>query len=79
MLGYDPKTFVEKSENWSKKLHPDDYEKWEKAYRDYIAGKTDEYKIEFRLKTKKNDWMWILSLGKIVEYDNDGKPLRKKN
>ncbi len=76
MLGYDPKTFVEKSTNWNERIHPDDYEKWEKAYRDYIAGKTDKYKIEFRLKSKDNQWKWIMSLGKIVEYDNEGKPVR---
>jgi signal transduction histidine kinase/CheY-like chemotaxis protein len=46
------------------------------AYRDYIAGKIPEYRVEFRQRTKAGGWKWILSLGKVVEYDNAGRPLR---
>jgi PAS domain S-box-containing protein len=76
MLGYSPETFVETNENWIKRLHPDDLAVTQQAYLNYIAGKTDKYEVEFRQKTKDNNWKWILSLGKIVEYSPDGKPLR---
>ena len=75
MLGYDPKTFRESNENWIERLHPDDRESTAKAYLDYIEGKTSEYRVEFRQGTKNNEWKWILSLGKIIEYDAAGKPL----
>ncbi len=76
MLGYDPKTFVETNQFWFERLHPDDLEATSKIYQDYINGLTNEYKVEFRQKTKDNNWKWILSLGKIVEKDKEGKPLR---
>jgi PAS domain S-box-containing protein len=76
MIGYDPDKFKETNSFWIERLHPDDQEVTAKAYSDYIEGKTEEYKVEFRQKTKDNKWKWILSLGKIVEYDQDGKPLR---
>ncbi len=76
MLGYDPATFVETNSYWLERLHPDDFPKTEKAYKDYIEGITEKYEIEFRQKTKDNQWKWILSMGKIVEHDADGKPLR---
>ncbi len=76
MLGYDPKTFVETNSFWIDRLHPDDLAITTKAYADYIAGKTAEYRVEFRQKTKDNEWKWISSVGKIVEYDRDEKPLR---
>ena len=76
MLGYDPKTFVETNSFWIERLHPDDLAITAKAYADYIAGKTAEYRVEFRQKTKDNEWKWISSVGKIVEYDRDEKPLR---
>ncbi len=76
MLGYDPETFIETNAFWIERLHPEDHEITAKAYSDYVNGLTSEYRIVFRQKTKDGQWKWILSLGKIVEYDADGKPLR---
>ncbi len=76
MLGYNPETFVETNNAWIERLHPDDRDVTAKVYSDYIQGITPEYRVEFRQKTKDGNWIWILSLGKVVEYDTDGKPLR---
>lgn len=76
MLGYDPETFVETNQFWMERLHPDDRNAAEKAYLDYIAGIVPEYRIELRQRTQSGGWKWILSIGKLVEYDADGKPLR---
>ncbi|MDG4475636.1 LytS/YhcK type 5TM receptor domain-containing protein [Thiovibrio frasassiensis] len=76
MLGYDPVGFQLTVNKWIERMHPDDREPVAMAYRDYIAGKIPEYRVEFRQRTKAGDWKWILSLGKVVEYDNAGRPLR---
>jgi len=76
MLGYDPAEFHETNARWLDRLHPDDREPIAAIYRDYIAGKIPQYRVEFRQRTKTNDWKWILSLGKVVEYNAAGLPLR---
>lgn len=76
MLGYDPGTFVETSDAWVERLHPDDREKTAETYRQYISGKLPKYIVEFRQRTKDGGWKWILSLGTIVERDAAGRPLR---
>ncbi len=76
MLGYDPATFVETNNFWIERLHPEDKPITEKAYLDYVNEVTDEYKVEFRQKTKDGSWKWIMSVGKIAEYDSSGAPLR---
>ncbi|MBK1989968.1 PAS domain S-box protein [Sphaerospermopsis aphanizomenoides BCCUSP55] len=76
MLGYDPDEFDETNAKWRKRLHPDDVGLVSQTYKDYIAGKLDTYRVEFRLRTKSGDWKWILSIGNIVSWDSDGKPLR---
>jgi PAS domain S-box-containing protein len=76
MLGYDFETFVETNAFWIERLHPDDQDITAQAYRDYIRGLLPEYRVEFRQRTKNGDWKWILSLGKVVEYDAQGNPLR---
>ena len=76
MLGYDPVEFHESNAKWIERLYPDDHAPVVAVYRDYIAGKIPEYRVEFRQRTKAGEWKWILSLGKVVEYDAAGRPLR---
>ena len=76
MLGFDPTTFRETNAAWIERLHPDDREPVAVNYRDYIAGKIDSYRVEFRQRTASGDWKWILSIGSVVERDASGAPLR---
>jgi PAS domain S-box-containing protein len=76
MIGYDLETFVETNDAWIERLHPDDRVTVGKAYDDYVSGKVKEYKVEFRQKHKEGHWIWILSLGKIMERNTAGEPLR---
>lgn len=76
MLGYDPVTFEETNANWVDRLHPADRELITQTYQNYITGQIPEYKAEFRQRTPTGDWKWILSLGKIVAWDESGNPLR---
>ena len=75
MLGYEPAEFQETNAKWIERLHPDDLERVAGTYRAYVNGEIANYIVEFRQRTKNGDWKWILSLGKIVEWD-DSKPLR---
>jgi PAS domain S-box-containing protein len=76
MLGYAPDEFEETNAKWRDRLHPDDVAVVYQAYEDYIAGKLETYRVEFRQRTKSGDWKWILSIGKIVTWDSEGQPLR---
>ena len=76
MLGYAPDAFHETSEAWLARLHPDDKEPVTNTFKQYIAGKIPEYRAEFRQRCADASWKWILSTGKIMEWDADGKPTR---
>lgn len=76
MLGYDPVSFRETNVSWLERLHPDDYPRVAEQYRDYLAGKLPEYRVEVRQKTRSGDWKWILTLGRVVARDDTGRPLR---
>ncbi|MBW4528636.1 MAG: PAS domain-containing protein [Phormidium tanganyikae FI6-MK23] len=76
MLEYEPDEFQETNAKWRDRLHPDDFAVTSEAYEDYIAGRRDVYRVEFRQLTKSGNWRWILSIGKIVAWDNQGQPLR---
>lgn len=76
MLGYESEKFRETIDTWRKRIHPDDYDLVVNLYQDYISGKIDDYRMEFRTRTASGDWIWVLSVGSIVEFDSEGKPLR---
>jgi PAS domain S-box-containing protein len=63
-------------ETWYRLLHPDDYNKFEVAYREYIDGKKPLYECEVRMKHKEGHWVWILDRGKAIDWDKKGTPTR---
>lgn len=76
MLEYDPRDFHENNNFWLERMHPDDLPAAQKAFMDYVSGKSVEYRVEFRQLTRTGKWKWILSIGKIVEYDEAGNASR---
>ncbi|TVQ22275.1 MAG: PAS domain S-box protein [Leptolyngbya sp. DLM2.Bin15] len=76
MLGYDPATFHESKSRWVESLHPDDRESMVAIYRGFITGEAPNYRAEYRLRTRDGQWKWILSVGKIVAWNESGEPIR---
>lgn len=76
VLGYSDSDAKSNSLTWEKLLHPDDRAKTISAGQNHIKGVTSRYEAEFRMKNKAGEWQWFLSRGKVVERDEDGKPLR---
>ena len=76
MLGFDSKEALTDVKEWDERIHPEEREKSDQALMDYFEGKATGYKIEKRVKCKDGEYKWILDRGKIVEWDDQGKPLR---
>ncbi len=76
MLGYEPQELSNSQDEWEKRVHPDDKNRVMKHINDNFIGKKDSFRIEYRLRKKTGDYIWILGRGKVVEYDEEGKPLR---
>jgi PAS domain S-box-containing protein len=56
-------------------IHPDDIEKATELLKKHFAGELDYYQYEERMRHKNGEWMWVLSTGKVIEWDDSGKPL----
>ncbi len=75
MLGYEPGDFEPSMNKVIELLHPDDFEKGPQAFEKH--RKTGEpYDLEARFRHKNGEWIWIHTRGKVVEWDEDGEPLR---
>jgi PAS domain S-box-containing protein len=75
-LGYEEKGRTTGGYSFEDLLHPDDREKVHTRREAHIQGKTAHYEVEYRLRNKAGGWQWMLSRGKVVERDEQGKALR---
>lgn len=69
-LEYDPTSW------WRSRVHPDDLEPMRSALFDHIAGRSLDYRMQFRLRGANGGYRWVLSSGQAVERDRDGRALR---
>ncbi len=76
MLGYEPSELDLTLAAWVRWLHPEDHKRVLGLYQDYITGKRSDYQAEFRLRARSGDWIWVRSVGKVVQWDAAGRPLR---
>ncbi|WP_373425453.1 PAS domain S-box protein [Chroococcidiopsis cubana] len=76
MLGYDPATLHTTRNEWLESVHPDDRESVVAASDACITGEVPNYQAEFRQRTQDGQWKWILSVGKIVTWNESGEPIR---
>ncbi|MGD9914657.1 MAG: PAS domain S-box protein [Rhizobiaceae bacterium] len=76
MLGYEPGELDGDPDRWLSMIHPDDKGMVEAADKAHMAGETEQFEAEFRMRHKAGHWMWILDRGKIFERDSDGNLVR---
>jgi diguanylate cyclase (GGDEF)-like protein/PAS domain S-box-containing protein len=76
MCGYVDADFGTTSDEWSKRIHPDDAPAVFAGLQPYIDGKPGSVAVEFRMLCKDGSWKWILGRGMVVSRDADGKPSR---
>ncbi len=76
MLGFDPDEFAPRIGSWQERIHPNDKVRVMSAMKDHLSGETPFFQSEHRLRTRSGDWKWIFARGKIVERDDERKPLR---
>jgi len=61
---------------WEQLLHPEDIERTTNILNAHINGETDLYKVEYRMRRADGSWMWSLAVGKIAEFDDEGRAVR---
>lgn len=72
-LGYDSVEGESYSKVWNQLIHPDDLTVISDRFRNHTVS--EGYVVEYRIKSKNQEYRWVRTKGKIVEWDEAGKPL----
>jgi PAS domain S-box-containing protein len=76
MLGYSQDDILPIYQEWLGRIHPDDQLSVEEELQAYLDGKAEVYDVEYRLRCKDDSYKWILARGLVVDYTEEGSPLR---
>ena len=76
MLGYTPEEISSHSDEWMKRIHPDDMPFLQEGMARLFSGEVPAAQMEFRMRCKDGRWKWVLGHALIVSRDAAGKPLR---
>ena len=63
-------------ENWIGRVHPDDIDRIQAIIAREHSGDVREVALEYRERRPDGTYMWVSSLGKPVEWDENGLPTR---
>lgn len=54
-------------------MHPEDRQNANRLLQDCLAGRSEYYDVECRMKHKDGHWVWFQERGKITEFNSDGE------
>ncbi|MBS0656923.1 MAG: PAS domain S-box protein [Verrucomicrobia bacterium] len=73
-LGYEPDELP--GSDMEALQHPDDKPRVEAAMRAHLEGRTPGFGVEYRLAEKNGGWRWFYLRGRVVESDENDRPVR---
>jgi len=76
LLGYTPDEFNAAFLDWPALVHPDDMPAMIQRLNEHFSGALAAFEVEQRIRHKTGSWIWVLTRGKLVERDEQGRPLR---
>lgn len=75
LLGFGENEILPHSEEWLKRVHPDDLARVMTLLNGHMTGATPFFESEHRLRRKSDDYIWVLERG-VVLRDESGRPYR---
>ncbi|MFW6017824.1 MAG: GAF domain-containing protein [Halapricum sp.] len=76
MLGCSLSEIDSHLDAWTRRVHPDDFERAQAELEAHLAGDTAYYECEHRMRTADGSWKWIQNIGRVTERTADGEPVR---
>jgi len=74
-LGYEESELDDRLDAWLSLIHPDDFPLVKNKFNKHCQCK-EEYVVEYRIRCKNNSYIWIRSKGRVIEWNENGEPLR---
>lgn len=75
-LGYSPEDIADLTTEIQSLVHPEDWAGLHELLEKYVAGSTEDYVAEYRMRAKDGAWRWIHDRGRVIQIGLDGRAER---
>jgi diguanylate cyclase (GGDEF)-like protein/PAS domain S-box-containing protein len=76
IIGFTPDELSPRLEDAVARIHPDDVNYVKTEMERHLTGQIRFYEVEHRIRCKDETYKWVLSRGRVVRRDENGKPVR---
>ena len=76
LFGLEPEYMSAMLKQLKPRMHPQDIGPVKRAMVEHMKGRTEDYRIEYRVRHNDGHWIWIEDRGRAVERDASGQVLR---
>lgn len=80
ILGYSQEeldqAFGHGLDRWARLVHPQDHEPVMARLKAHLDNQAQEYRAEYRMRSKSGRWLWVLDIGRVMQRDATGAPIR---
>ncbi|HEU6455535.1 MAG TPA: transglycosylase domain-containing protein, partial [Roseateles sp.] len=76
VLGYEPEHVANTRDGWLSLVMASDRDRADACLDAFLHGRAPGYDCEYRIRHASGSWVWITVQGKVVDQDDQGRPLR---
>jgi PAS domain S-box-containing protein len=76
MYGFFGNELTSDLSEWQRRIHPDDKKRIDEAVKKHSQSQDPYYETTYRIQLNNGEYKWIMARGKLLEKDDQGRPLR---
>ncbi|MDQ3277062.1 MAG: PAS domain-containing protein [Bacteroidota bacterium] len=76
MYGFADNELKNDVSEWITRIHPDDRIKMASVVSEHIQSKNIDHDSQYRIRDGQGQYRWVMAKGRLVSFDDAGKPLR---
>ncbi|KFZ31165.1 hypothetical protein IDSA_00045 [Pseudidiomarina salinarum] len=74
LLGFE--RHFDQDADWRELVHPDDQAVAREKLKEHLKGLKERFETNFRLRRADGEYIWLHSVGRVIERDQDGRAVR---
>lgn len=75
-IGFAPGDLPNRIASLERAVHPEDFPRVQAILAEHFAGREELYCVDYRVRFKTGEWVWVNATGRVCRRDADGRPLR---
>lgn len=76
LYGFEEGDLKNHVSEWMTRIHPDDQQKMQESIQEHLKADNHEYGSQYRIRAKDGSYRWVMAKGRLVAFDENGRPLR---